>query len=184
MATSTFTSQLAERYAQALFDLASEAKGLDETRSDLLSLRKAIEENKDLRSLIRSPLYKREDQARALKAILEKAGATPLVQKFVGLVAEQRRLFALPDMAKAFAAMVARHKGEMTAQVQSAHPLSEEQMSKLKQIMRDTFGKDVALETIEKPALLGGLVLQVGSRMIDGSLATRLNNLEQAMKEA
>ena len=182
-AQETGTAGLAARYAAALFDLADEAKQLESVAGDLRAIRGLIAESADLRRLVRSPVLTRTDQAKAMAAVLEKAGTSDLVRKFVGLVAENRRLFALTDMIEAFLADLARRRGEVTASVTSALPLSDAQTAALTEALRKAIGGKVAIETHTDASLIGGLIVKVGSRMLDGSLRTKLNSLKLAMKE-
>jgi len=180
----TLVGGIAGRYAIALFELAEEANALDAVEADLTALRHMIGQSADLARLVRSPLFAREDQARAMSAILDKAGAHELTRKFVGLVAQNRRLFALPDMARAFTRLLAEKRGEESARVRSARPLSKEQLSKLAERLKISLGKNVRLETEVDENLIAGLVVQVGSKLIDTSLRTKLDNLQIAMREA
>ncbi len=173
---------LAERYAAALYELADEGKALDRVASDLRSLAKALDESADLTRLIRSPVLGRHEQGRAVKAILDKMGADALTAKFLGLVAQNRRLFALPAMIKAYLAELARRRGEIAAEVTSAVPLSAAQAEAVTASLRQAVGAKVSVETRVDPSLLGGMVVRVGSRMVDSSLKTKLQKMELAMK--
>lgn len=173
---------LAERYAAALYELADEGKALDRVAGDLRALGKMIGESADLLRLIRSPVLDRRDQGRAMKAVLEAMGADALTQKFLGLVAQNRRLFALPVMIRAFLATLARRRGEIAAEVASATKLTKAQEEAVTAALRQAMGAKVTVETRVDPALLGGLVVRVGSRMVDSSLKTKLQKLELAMK--
>jgi F-type H+-transporting ATPase subunit delta len=174
---------VALRYATALFDLAQEAGTLDSAAEELATLQRLLQENADLRDLVSSPLYGRDDQAKGLAAVLEKAGASVLLKKFVGLVAHNRRLFALSDMIKGFQGLLARHRGEITASVTSAVVLNDDHLASLKAALRDALGRDVQLQTNVDESLIGGLIVKVGSRMVDSSLKTKLSSLKIAMKE-
>jgi len=178
------SGDIAERYATALFELADETGALDTVDGDLTSLAAMIGGSADLLKFIRSPLYSRDEHTRALEAILSKAGASDLTKKFIGTVAGHRRLFVLPDMIKAYKAMLAKKRGQMSAKVESAHPLSDAQLASIKEILKGQLGSDVALDASVDPSLLGGLVVRVGSRMIDSSLRTKLNRLQLNLKEA
>jgi F-type H+-transporting ATPase subunit delta len=180
----TLVGGIAGRYAIALFELADEAKALDAVEADMTALRRMIGENADLARLVRSPLFAREDQARAMAAILDKAGAHDLTHKFIGLVAQNRRLFALPGMARAYSRLLAEKRGQESAKVRSARPLTNEQQSLLAERLKKSLGKDVRLETEVDEELIGGLVVQVGSKLIDTSLRTKLANIQIAMREA
>ena len=173
---------LAARYAAALFDLADEKKQLDQVAADLASLKKAIAESEDLRRLIRSPVLSRAEQGRAMAKILESAGATDLVRRFVGLAAQNRRLFVLPDMIQSYLSQLAERRGEVTAEVVSARPLTDAQRDAVAEALRRSVGGKVAVEARVDPALLGGLVVKVGSRLVDSSLRTKLHRLQLAMK--
>ncbi len=142
-----------------------------------------FDESADFRRLVESPVFSSEDQERAIGAIADKAGIGGLTGNLLRLVAKNRRLFALAGIIKAFREMAARARGEVTAEVASAHPLSDAQVAALKSALKDKLGKDVTLQTRVNPALLGGLVVKVGSRMIDTSLRTRLMNVRTQLKE-
>ncbi len=183
MAASPSVSEgLAQRYAKALFELADEARSLDAVAGDLKTIRALLADSADLVRLVRSPLIGRDAQARALDAVLAKAGISDLVRRFVGVVARNRRLFALDGMAESFLAELARRRGEMTAEVVSAHPLSEAQTVKLSDELKRALGARVDVALSVDPSLLGGLIVRVGSRMIDSSLKTKLDRLQLAMK--
>lgn len=177
-------SGLAGRYASALFDLAREQEALEAVAGDLEGLKGLIEESADLRRLIESPVLSREQQRAAITAIAAKGGANDLTQKFLGLLAEKRRLFALRDVITAYAQMLASHRGEIQAEVISAVPLTDEQQATVVRQLTEAAGQKVKIRTEVDPDLLGGLIVQVGSRMIDASLRTRLHQLELAMKGA
>jgi len=175
-------ASMAGRYAAALFELAKDEKQLPQVEADLAVFSALLDESEDLRRLVRSPVISAEDQARALTAVLGRAGAAGLTTNFFKLIARNRRLFAAADMIKGFRALLARERGEVSADVASAHPLSPEQMNALKDVLRVQMGKEVRVATRVDPNLLGGLVVKVGSRMIDSSLRTKLDNLKVAMK--
>jgi F-type H+-transporting ATPase subunit delta len=175
-------ASMAGRYAAALFELAKDQKQLEQVESDLASLQAMLDGSADLRRLVLSPVITAEDQAKALGAVLGKAGISGLTANFVKLIAKNRRLFAAADMMKAFRALVARERGEVSADVISAHALSPEQMQLLSDTLRTSIGKNVRIDTRVDPNLLGGLVVKVGSRMIDSSLRTKLNNLKVVMR--
>lgn len=174
---------VAQRYATALIELAEEAGAVDSLAAELQTLQGLLGANADLKGLVSSPLYTREDQTRALMAVLDKASASQLLKNFVGLVAHNRRLFVLGDMIKAFQMILARKRGEISASVTSAVPLNEPQVADLKAALREALGRDVQLQTEVDESLLGGLIVKVGSRMVDSSLKTKLSNLKIAMKE-
>lgn len=177
-------SEVAGRYASALFDLARDQGKLDEAARDLDALRRLLDESPDLTRLVRSPLFERDQQTKAIAAVLERSGLGSLVRNFVGVVARNRRLFALRDMTTGFARLLAAHRGEMTAQVTSAHPMSDAQLARLKAELSAEMKTDVRLEAAVDESLLGGLVVRVGSRMIDSSIRSKLRRLEFAMKGA
>lgn len=169
------------RYASALFELAGTETLLNQVADDLAAFDSLIQENANLNRLIRSPIISRDEQGAALAAILEKAGMGDLTQRFVGLVAKNRRLFALQDIIRAFQILLAAHRGETTAEVTSARKLSDEQMKALGASLKDVVGSDVTVDATVDPDLLGGLVVKVGSRMIDTSLKTKLQQLRLVM---
>ena len=175
-------SELASRYALALFDLADEAKTLDVVAGELRAIKAALAESRDFRRLVRSPVFSREEQGRAVGAVLDKAEASDLTRRFVSLVAANRRLFVLDLMIDAFLGELARRRGEMTAQVVTAHALTDEQEAKLTDQIKRQVGAKVAIDVTVDPSLLGGMVVRVGSRMIDTSLRTKLSKLALAMK--
>ena len=177
-------SGLAGRYAVALFELAQEQDALDAVAGDLHTLRDLLAGSADLERLIRSPVLSREEQARAITAVGERAGFAPLTLQFLGLLAHKRRLFALPDVIAAYDAMLAEHRGEVGAEVVSAVPLSPEQLESVERQLTAAVGQTVKLSTAVDPNLLGGLVVRVGSRMIDASIRTKLHQLELALKGA
>lgn len=177
-------SGVAERYASALFEIAREAGQLDAVAGELARLGELIKDTPDLARFVRSPVFSADDQLRAMGAILDKAGIGGVAANLVKLAARNRRLFAVPEMITAFRRQLAAHRGEVEAEVTSAEPLSETHVAALKEALRATLGKDVDLALKVDPALLGGLIVKVGSRMVDTSLRTRLTQLRFAMKEA
>ena len=175
-------SGLEGRYASALFDLADEQKALDQVAGELSALKGVIAESEDLRRFIRSPLYGRDEQSKAMAAILDKASAGELTQRFVMVVVHNRRLFALPRMIDAFLAELAHRRGEVTAQVVAAYDLSDTQKDALLTSLRKAIGSKVQMDLRIDQGLIGGLVIKIGSRMIDTSLRSKLQRLELAMK--
>jgi F-type H+-transporting ATPase subunit delta len=175
---------VAGRYATALFELARDSGALDEVTADLDALAALITESPDLSRLVRSPVLGADEQGRALSAVLERMGIGGLAANFVKLVTFNRRLFALPDMIRAYKALLAREKGEVTAQVTVAETLGKRHLAALKEALRAVTGKDVELKLDVNPAIVGGLIVKLGSRMVDASLKTKLNSLRHAMKEA
>lgn len=179
----TITGGVAGRYASALFELAEEANQVRQVEADLKSLQGLLDESTELKRMVRSPVFSSEDQGRAIAAVAQKAGLAPLVVNFLKVLARNRRLFAVGDMIRTFLTLAARQRGEVNAEVASAHPLTDEQLSTLKETLRASAGKDVNLITRVDPTLLGGLIVKMGSRMIDSSLRTKLTSLKTAMKE-
>jgi F-type H+-transporting ATPase subunit delta len=175
-------ASVAGRYAAALFEIAKDEKQLAQVEADVVGFQGMLDQSDDLRRLVRSPVISADDQAKAIGAVLAKAGASPLTANFFKLIARNRRLIATGDMLKNFRMLTARERGEVSAEVASAHQLSAEQMTALKDVLRIQVGKDVQINTRVDPNLLGGLVVKVGSKMIDSSLRTKLNNLKVAMK--
>ncbi len=174
---------MAGRYALALFELALEAKKLKAVEGDLSNFKALLDGSSDLERLVRSPVFSAEEQVSAVAAIARGAKISGLTSNFLQLIARNRRLFAVTDMIRAFNALAARHRGEITAEVTSATKLSAEQTKSLKAALKSAVGLDIQITAQTDPALLGGLVVKVGSRMIDTSLKTKLNNLQFAMKE-
>jgi F-type H+-transporting ATPase subunit delta len=176
-------SGMAGRYATALFELALENNAVDAVKGDLDGFDALVAESDDLRRLVRSPVYGAETQGKALDAVLDRAGIGGLAAKFLRLVTANRRLFAVRDIAKAYRALVARHKGEISAQVTVAEPLSDTHRGAITEALKSVTGKDVGLDVKVDPAIIGGLVVKLGSRMVDSSLRTKLNSIKHAMKE-
>ena len=175
-------ASMAGRYAAALLELAKEERQLPQVEADLKTVQQMLDTNEDLRRLVRSPVIAADEQAKALAAVLSKAGTSALTLNFFKLISRNRRLFAVGDMLKDFRALLARERGEISADVTSAHALTAEQIQALKDALRMQVGKDVQINTLVDPGLLGGLIVKLGSRMIDSSLRTKLNNLKVAMK--
>jgi F-type H+-transporting ATPase subunit delta len=175
---------MAGRYATALFELALEDKALDKVKADLERFDALIAESPDLERLVRSPVFTADAQAKALKAVLDQAGIAGLAANFLLFVTRKRRLLAVRQMIKAYRALVARHKGELTAQVTVAEKLSEAHLATLKDALKSITRQDVQLDLRVDPAIIGGLTVKVGSRMVDSSLRTKLNSIKFAMKEA
>jgi F-type H+-transporting ATPase subunit delta len=176
---------MAGRYANALFELARENKATDAVKADLEQFDALIAGNADLARLVRSPVFGADEQLKALSAILDKAGITGLAANFLRVITTNRRLFAVRDMIRAYRALVARHKGEVSAQVTVAEALGEANLDALKGALKSvTGGKDIDLDVRIEPAIIGGLIVKVGSRMVDSSLRTKLNAIKLAMKEA
>ena len=173
---------LAGRYASALLELAEDKQQLDAVAEDLRALKLLIDDSEDLRLLLRSPLYGRDQQAKAMAAVLDKAGTGDLARRFIMVVAGNQRLFALPQMITAYLSELARRRGEVTAEVTAAKALTDAQRDKLTEALRKRVGGKVQVDVKVDPSLIGGLVVKVGSRMIDSSLRTKLQKLQFAMK--
>ena len=178
----TSTGGLAGRYASALFELADEQKKLDKVAENLTALKAVIDDSKDLRDLIRSPLYGRDAQGKAMAALLDKMQADELTRNFVLVVTRNRRLFALRQIAEAYLAELARRRGEVTAEVTAAAELSDAQKAALTEALNKSVNGKVQLDVKIDPAILGGLIVRVGSRMIDSSVRSKLQRLKFAMK--
>ncbi len=175
---------MAGRYATALFDLARETNAIDAVQADLERFDALVAESADLLRLVRSPAFSAEEQLQALSAVLDRAGIGGLAAKFLKLVTTNRRLFAVRDMIRGFRELVAEHKGEATAQVTVAEQLKDEHVAALRTALKAVSGKDVDLDIKVDPAVIGGLIVKLGSRMVDSSLRTKLNSIKHAMKEA
>ncbi|QHQ36216.1 F0F1 ATP synthase subunit delta [Algicella marina] len=181
--TASLTSGIAGRYATALFELAKDAKGIDGLEGDIEALSAALDESADLRDVISSPIYTRTQQGSAISAIAEKMGLGSLVANTLALMASKRRLFVLPAMIKSVRGLIAQERGEVTAEVRSAKALSDEQKKELAKALKSAIGQDIKIDTTVDESLIGGLVVKVGSRMIDTSIRAKLNKLQNAMKE-
>jgi F-type H+-transporting ATPase subunit delta len=178
-------SGMAGRYATALFELARDEKAVDAVKKDLDQFDALVSGSADLNRLVRSPVFDADVQLRALSAILAKAGITGLAANFLRVITTNRRLFAVRDMIRAYRTLVARHKGEVTAQVTVAEPLSDKNLDAIKSALKSVTGsKDIDLDVQVEPAIIGGLIVKIGSRMVDSSLRTKLNSIKFAMKEA
>jgi F-type H+-transporting ATPase subunit delta len=180
--TATGDTGLAERYAAALFDLADERHALDAVAGDLRELRDMVAASGDLVRLLRSPVVSRDEQGKAVAALAERAGLSDLTRDFLGVVASNRRLFAVPAMIEAYLRKLAERRGEVTAEVTIAQPLNEARQAALTEQLRRAIGSRVAIDIRIDPALLGGMIVKVGSRMVDASLSSRLQRLRLAMK--
>jgi F-type H+-transporting ATPase subunit delta len=175
---------MAGRYGNALFELARDSKAVDAVKADLERFDALIADNPDLNRLVRSPVFGADEQLRALAAILDKAGIKGLAANFLRVITTNRRLFAVRDMIRAYRVLAARQKGEVTAEVTVAEPLSDKNVGALKDALKSvTGGKDIDLDMNVDPAIIGGLIVKVGSRMVDSSLRTKLNAIKIAMKE-
>lgn len=181
-AESTGVSGLAERYAAALFELADERHALDEVAGNLRELRAMLAESGDLMRLVRSPVLSRAEQGKAIEALAERASLSKLTCDFLAIVARNRRLFAVPAMIEAYLAKLAERRGEVTAEVTAAQALSEAQQNSLIDQLRRVVGSRVAIDVKVDPSLLGGMIVKIGSRMVDGSLKGQLQRLQLSMK--
>ena len=177
-------SGVSGRYATALFELARDEKSIDAVKADLDKFDTMLSESADLKRLVRSPVFAADTQLRALSAVLDKAGITGVAANFLKVLTNNRRLFAVTDVIRAFGALVARFKGEASAEVTVAEPLSDKNLDALKAALKQVSGKDVTLNVKVDPSIIGGLVVKLGSRMVDSSLRTKLNSIKHAMKEA
>ena len=177
-------SGVSGRYATALFELARDQKSIDAVKADLDSFEAMLADSADLKRLVRSPVFSAGEQSKALTAVLAKAGITGTSANFLKVLTSNRRLFIVTDVIRGFRALVAKFKGEATADVTVAEALSEKNLDALKTALKSVTGKDVALNVKIDPSIIGGLVVKLGSRMVDSSLRTKLNSIKHAMKEA
>ena len=175
-------ASLSGRYATALFGLARDEKQIDAVAQSLATIRTALSDSADFRELTHSPLIGREAASRAIAATAGELGLDPVTTRFLGVLATNRRLAQLGAIIRAFNMLAAAHRGETTAEVTAAHPLSDDQVQALKDRLAQQTGKAVAIDVTVDPAILGGLVVKLGSRQIDGSIRTKLNTLAQAMR--
>ncbi|PZN94706.1 MAG: F0F1 ATP synthase subunit delta [Alphaproteobacteria bacterium] len=173
---------LSGRYATALFDLAIDGKALETVSASLATLKDALGQSDDLKTLTTSPMVSRKAAAAGIAGVAGALGLDKLTASFLGVLAQNRRLASLPNVIRDFQALAAARRGEITARVTAAHPLTAEQQQALSAKLKAGMGRDVALDITVDPAILGGLVVRVGSRMIDSSLKTRLDSLGQALK--
>ena len=176
------TSGAAGRYASAIFDLGRDSNALDSLESDFAALNTLISGSDDLGRLVSSPAYSRDDQQKAMSAVMSKAGSSDLATRFVSLMVSKGRLGALPGAIQGFTDLLADHRSETVAEVTSAAPLTDAQRDSLAANLKSSFGKDVKIDASVDPSLLGGLIVKVGSKMIDSSLKAKLNGLQLAMK--
>jgi F-type H+-transporting ATPase subunit delta len=172
------------RYATALFELAREEKSIEAVSADLDKFEAMLAGSADLARLVRSPVFSAEVQSKALAAVLADAGISGNAAKFLKVLTANRRLFAVSEVIRAYRALVAKFRGEATAEVTVAEQLSEKNLDALKAALKTVTGKDVALNVKVDPSIIGGLVVKLGSRMVDSSLRTKLNSIKHAMKEA
>ncbi len=177
------SSGIAGRYATALFELADEGGSMEDAERDVLALKEALAGSEELRTLIASPIYGREETGDAVVAVADAMGLSQLVKNVLGLMAAKRRLFTLPHMCDAFLEMLARRRGEVTAEVTSAQRLTKAQRNALSEALAGAVGREVKLETAVDATLIGGLVVKLGSRLIDTSIRSKLTSLKNAMRE-
>ena len=177
-------SDLHGRYASALFALAEESGSLEAVEGDLMALREMLADSDDLRTLVRSPLFRRLDQSDALRAIAARSGFADLTVRFLGLVATKRRLFALSGMIDAFGALMDEKRGRTRVEVVSAEALDDGQVSELTAVLREATGRQVVLDSKADTDLIGGLIVRIGSRMIDTSIRSRIERMRLLMREA
>lgn len=180
--TGGIQASLSGRYALALFELARDGKTLDQVSESLNALKAALADSADFKALISNPLIGREAATKAVAAVAAAIGLDPVTGNFLGVLARNRRLSQLPAAIRAFETLLSNHKGEARAEVTSAHPLTKTQITALQKSLRARVGRDVAIDAKVDPAILGGLVVRIGSQMIDSSIRTRLNTLAHAMK--
>jgi F-type H+-transporting ATPase subunit delta len=181
--SSTFVSSAAGRYATALFELANESDALAQTETDMTALGQALEGSDDLRALISSPIYTRDEQGAAMASVAKAMKLSALVRNVVALMATKRRLFVLGEVIDIFAKLMAEHRGEVTADVTAARKLSEGQQAGLVKTLKAAIGHDVKLNLTVDEKIIGGLVVKVGSKMIDTSIRSKLASLQNAMRE-
>ncbi len=179
----SISTGIAERYATAILELAKDGKSIAKIESDLDSLESALADSDDFRALISSPLYSRDQQAAAIDAIAKKMKLSPTMANSVRLMAIKRRLFVLPQLASALRGLIAEEKGEVTAEITAAKSLTKAQQDKLAKTLKASVGKDVKINLSVDESLIGGLIVQVGSKMVDTSIRSKLHNLQNAMKE-
>jgi len=182
VAESTGVSGLAGRYAAALFELADERHALDDAAGDLRQLRTMLADSPDLGRMVRSPVLSRAEQGKAIEALAEQAGLAKLTRDFLAIVARNRRLFAVPAMIEAYLAKLAERRGEVTAEITAAQALSKAQQEALGEQLRRVVGSRVTIDMRVDPSLLGGMIVKIGSRMIDGSLKGQLQRLQLSMR--
>ena len=181
--SSSLISGVAKRYAGSLYDLAADSNAVAAVEKHIDSLETMIAGSDDFQRLIKSPVFSADEQAKAIGAIAAKAGIDGLAGNFLKVVAQNRRLFALPGILKAFRVIAAEARGEVAADVTAAHELSAAQQKELAAALKDVAGKDVKVNLTVDPSILGGLIVKIGSRQIDTSLKTKLNSMKLALKE-
>ena len=179
----SISTGIAARYASAVYELAKDDKAVKTLEGDIDTLSAALADSADLNALIQSPIYSREEQAAAITAVAQKAGLSGLMTNTLALMADKRRLFVVPQLLQALRAIIAEDKGEVTAEVTSAKALTKAQSDKLAKTLKARMGKDVSITASVDESLIGGLIVKVGSKMIDTSIRSRLASLQNAMKE-
>ena len=179
----SISTGIAARYATAMFELATEAKALDALEADVFALEAVLADSADLSDLITSPIYSRDETEAAIGAVAAAMGLNDMTGNTLRLMAAKRRLFVVPALLRALRAQIAEHKGEVTADVISAKALTKTQSDKLAKALKASVGKDVNLNATVDESLIGGLVIKVGSKMIDSSIRSKLNALQNTMKE-
>ncbi len=179
----SISSSIASRYAAAVFELATESKSIAKIESDLTGLSDALAGSDDFNALIHSPIYTRDEQTGAIAAIAKKMSLTPLMANTLAVMAQKRRLFVLPQLVQSLRNLIAESKDEVGADVTSAKALTKAQTDKLAKTLKAQFGKTVNINATVDESLIGGLVVKVGSKMIDTSIRSKLNSLQNAMKE-
>lgn len=177
-------SSMPGRYAGALFELANDQGQLEQVETDLTGFQALLADSSDLKRLVDSPVFTSEDQVKAISALCEKAGISTLTANFLQVIAKNRRLSAIPQMISAFKALAANSRGEVTASVTTAQALSDEQEAELKEALSQSAGKSVQLDITVDPSILGGLIVKIGSRMVDSSLRTKLSAIRAGLKGA
>ena len=184
MAGSSYSGGIAERYATAVFEIAKEGGQIDALAGDLDKLQAALSESEDLRTLLNSPIYTREEQEKGVAAVASAMGLGGTLANTLRLMATKRRLFAVDELVRALRARIADERGEITAEVTTARALTDEQRTKLAETLKGKFGRDVNIDETVNPDIIGGLIVRVGSKMIDTSIRSKLGALQNTMKEA
>jgi F-type H+-transporting ATPase subunit delta len=180
---SSISSGIAQRYATAVFEIVKEAGELPRLEENLAAMRAALADSADLREMLVNPVYSRDEQGAAISAVARAMDLMPALQNVLGLMASKRRLFVVPQMVTGLEEMIAAHKGEVTAEVTAAQALSDAQAANLADTLKARVGKDVKIKVTVDESLIGGLVVKVGSKMIDTSIRSKLDSLQNAMKE-
>ncbi|PRY92613.1 ATP synthase F1 subcomplex delta subunit [Hasllibacter halocynthiae] len=184
MAGSSYSGGIAERYATAVFEIAREGGAIDALAADLDKLQAALNESEDLRALLNSPIYTREEQERGIGAVASAIGLGGTLSNTLRLMATKRRLFAAGELVRALRARIADERGEVTAEVTTAKSLTAAQRGKLAETLSGNLGRDVNIDETVDPGIIGGLIVRVGSKMIDTSIRSKLGALQNTMKEA